>query len=130
MTDVREGATVGNVRRAAAALLPVLLAATAAPAADPLASPWREIAPGVLAASGGDVGADARWGARVVLVDAAQARLSVQFDARTPRLEEWRARFPNALLIANGSFYLSSRPCARPAISSPRGSWCTARGAG
>ena len=107
MTDVRQGATVGNVRRAAAALLSFsfVLAAPAARAADPLASPWREIAPGVLAASGGDIGADPRWGARVVLVDPAQARLSVQFDATTPRLEEWRARFPTALLIANGSFY-------------------------
>ena len=67
--------------------------------------PWKEIAPGVMAAKAADLGADARWGARVVLADPARTRLTVQFDEQSPKLPEWRARFPEALLVANGSFY-------------------------
>jgi hypothetical protein len=81
------------------------LLAPAAFAEDPLASPWREVAPGVLAAQGSDIGADSRWGARLLLADPLRVRLSVQFDPQTPRLAEWRARFPDALAIANGSYY-------------------------
>jgi hypothetical protein len=70
-----------------------------------LASPLREIAPGVQVAAAKDLGGDADWGARVVLIDPAKVRLRVRFDEVTPRLEEWRARFPEALAILNGSFY-------------------------
>ncbi len=72
---------------------------------DVRASPWREIAPGVQAARGDELGADARWGARLSLVDPAQVQLSVQFDPQTPRIAEWRARNPAALLLVNGSYY-------------------------
>jgi hypothetical protein len=81
------------------------LGSAPAHAEDPLASPWREVAPGVLTAKASDVGADARWGARLVLVDPTKTRLTVHFDEQTPRLPEWRARFPEANLIANGSYY-------------------------
>ena len=88
-------------------LLAALLALAPSPAhaEDPLASPWRETAPGVTSARAAEIGGDPRWGAQVVLVDPAKTRLSVQFDEQTPRLAEWRARFPDAILIANGSFY-------------------------
>src|ERR1700694_2462106 len=45
------------------------------------------------------------WAARVVLIDPRSALLSVQFDAASPTLAQWRTRFPGALAIANGSFY-------------------------
>lgn len=69
------------------------------------ASPWRALAPGVQSAAAADVGGDPAWAARVVLIDPRHARLSVQFDPARPTLAQWRTRFPEALAIANGSFY-------------------------
>ncbi len=52
-----------------------------------------------------DLGGDADWGARVVLLDPAKVRLLVRFDEETPRLETWQRRYPAALALLNGSFY-------------------------
>jgi len=93
-----------RLRRHILAALSIALAA-AARAEDPLASPWKQVAPGVESARAADLGADPRWGARLALVDPARVLVSVQFDPQTPRPEGWRARFPQALLLANGSYY-------------------------
>lgn len=69
------------------------------------AGPWRAVAPGVQTAAAADLGGDPAWAARVVLVDPRLARVSVQFDPARPTLPQWRSRFPEALAIANGSFY-------------------------
>lgn len=52
-----------------------------------------------------DLGGDADWGARVVLLDPSKVRLLVRFDEETPRLEVWQQRYPAALAVLNGSFY-------------------------
>lgn len=74
------------------------------------ASPWREVAPGVVAASAADLGGDSGWAARVVLVDPERTTLSVRFDGARPSLAQWRARAPEALVVANGSFYSDDGP--------------------
>lgn len=67
--------------------------------------PWHTLAPGVQSASVADLGGDPSWAARVLLFDPQRARLSVQFDPARPTLAQWRARFPDALALADGSFY-------------------------
>lgn len=81
------------------------LLAYAARADEVLSAPFRELAPGVQVAPAAGLGGDAAWGARVVLIDPARARFRVRFDQQSPRLAEWRARFPAALALLNGSFY-------------------------
>jgi hypothetical protein len=87
---------------------PKPLALLSAP--KPLALPWRQIAPGVEAATVADLGGDPNWAARVVLVDPARATFAVRYDASRPTIADWRARFPLALAIANGSFYSKDGP--------------------
>jgi len=83
-------------------------------AALSLSAPWKRIAPGVDAAPAAELGGDAGWAARVVLVDPAKARFLVRYDAVRPTLAEWRRRFPMALAIANGSFYSRDGADVRP----------------
>ena len=82
--------------------------------AAPLQSPWREVAPGVETATAADLGGDANWAAKVLLVDPQRARFAVRFDARKPTLAEWRERYPAAIAIANGSFYSADGGDVRP----------------
>ena len=72
--------------------------------------PWKEIAPGVQQAAAADLGADAGWAAKVLLIDPAKARFLVRYDASRPTLAEWRRQFPQAVAIANGSFYSLDGP--------------------
>jgi len=51
-----------------------------------LSPPWKRVAPGVDAAPASELGADAAWAARVVLVDPAKARFLVRYDAARPTL--------------------------------------------
>jgi Phosphodiester glycosidase len=83
-------------------------------AALSLSAPWKRIAPGVDAAPASELGGDAGWAARVVLVDPAKARFLVRYDAVRPTLAEWRRRYPTALAIANGSFYSRDGADVRP----------------
>ena len=83
-------------------------------AALTLTAPWKRIAPGVDAAPAAELGADAAWAARVVLVDPAKARFLVRYDASRPTLGEWRRRYPMALAIVNGSFYSRDGAEVRP----------------
>jgi hypothetical protein len=83
-------------------------------AALSLSAPWKRIAPGVDAAPAAELGGDAGWAARVVLVDPAKARFLVRYDAVRPTLAEWRRRYPSALAIANGSFYSRDGADVRP----------------
>lgn len=76
----------------------------------PLALPWRVIAPGVEAATVADLGGDPNWAARAVLVDPARATFAVRYDPARPTIADWRARYPAALAIANGSFYSKDGP--------------------
>ena len=76
-------------------------------------SPWKQIAPGVENATVADLGGDANWAAKVVLVDPQLVQIAIRFDPAKPTLKEWRARFPSAIAILNGSFY-SSDPEIRP----------------
>ncbi|HYV66059.1 MAG TPA: phosphodiester glycosidase family protein [Myxococcales bacterium] len=82
--------------------------------AAPLQSPWREVAPGVETATAADLGGDANWAAKVILVDPQKARFAVRFDSRKPTLAEWRERYPTAIAIANGSFYSADGGDVRP----------------
>jgi hypothetical protein len=77
-------------------------------------SPLKEVAPGVETASAADLGADPSWAARVVLVDPARAKFVVRYDPSRPTMAEWRAKFPQALAIVNGSFYSLDGPAAAP----------------
>ena len=79
-----------------------------------LSAPWKRVAPGVDAAPASELGADAAWAARVVLVDPAKARFLVRYDAARPTLGEWRRRYPTALVIVNGSFYSRDGADVRP----------------
>ncbi len=76
---------------------------------EALSAPWRTVAPGVEVASAADLGGDPSWAARVVLVDPARARFAVRFDPEAPTLEQWRARFPEALAISVGSFFSADK---------------------
>ncbi|HWE26287.1 MAG TPA: phosphodiester glycosidase family protein [Myxococcales bacterium] len=82
--------------------------------AAPIPQPWRQVAPGVETATAADLGGDANWAAKVLLVDPRLATLSVRFDAQKPTLSEWRERFPAAIAIANGSFYSADGGDVRP----------------
>jgi|GEM_PF-1263954 len=91
-----------------AALLSAALAPAAAPA--PLGAPWKQIAPGVETATVADLGGDPNWAARVILVDTTLANFALRYDPARPSIADWRARYPNALAIANGAFYSSDGP--------------------
>jgi hypothetical protein len=84
--------------------------ATAPEAAIGLPGAWKPLAPGVKSAAAASLGGDPEWDARLVLFDPLKAHLSVQFDAMRPTLQQWRSRFPEALAIANGSFYSIDGP--------------------
>jgi len=79
-----------------------------------LQAPWRQIAPGVEAATAADLGGDPNWAAKVVLVDPQLASFAVRFDAAKPTLAQWRERYPGAIAIANGSFYSADGAQVRP----------------
>ena len=70
-----------------------------------LGAPWKSVADGVQVAPAQELGADASWQGRVVLLDPKRAQILVRFDAARPTLAQWRQRFPNALVVLNGSFY-------------------------
>jgi exopolysaccharide biosynthesis protein len=82
--------------------------------AAPLQAPWREVAPGVETATAADLGGDANWAAKVVLIDPQLATFAVRFDAQKPTLAQWRQRYPSAIAIANGSFYSADAGEVRP----------------
>jgi exopolysaccharide biosynthesis protein len=82
--------------------------------AAPLPSPWRQVAPGVETATVADLGGDANWAAKVLLVDPQLATFAVRFDAAKPTLVQWRQRYPSAIAIANGSFYSADGGEVRP----------------
>jgi len=82
--------------------------------AAPLQAPWREVAPGVETATAADLGGDANWAAKVLLVDPRVASFAVRFDAQKPTLAQWRQRYPGAIAIANGSFYSADGGEVRP----------------
>ena len=83
-------------------------------AALSLTAPWRRVAPGVDTAPAAELGGDAAWSARVVLVDPAKARFLVRYDPNRPTIGEWRRRYPSALVIVNGSFYSRDGADVRP----------------
>src|SRR5947209_8743350 len=88
----------------------LLIAAGALAAASPS---LRDVAKGVQTAPAAEMGADPAWAGRVVLVDPARATFLVRFDPARPTMSEWRARYPQAIAILNGSFY-SKDPNVRP----------------
>jgi hypothetical protein len=79
-----------------------------------LSAPWKAVAPGVEVAPASELGGDGAWAARVLLVDPSAARFAVRYDPARPTLPEWRKRFPQALAIANGSFYSLEGEQVRP----------------
>jgi len=83
-------------------------------AALSLPAPWKEIAPGVQTAPAVELGADAGWAARVLLVDPAKAQFLVRYDPSRPTLPQWRVRYPSAIAIVNGSFYSVESSEIRP----------------
>jgi exopolysaccharide biosynthesis protein len=70
-----------------------------------LGAPWKDVAPGVQSAPASELGGDAAWQARVVLIDPQKVRFLVRYDASRPTLAEWQKRYPSALAVLNGSFY-------------------------
>jgi len=82
--------------------------------AAPLQAPWREVAPGIETATAADLGGDANWAAKVLLVDPHLATFAVRFDPQKPTLAQWRQRYPGAIAIANGSFYSADAGEVRP----------------
>jgi hypothetical protein len=93
------------VKRHLLALCAIVSLAARAEEREPLGRPWRPVAPGVDAASAAELGGAQGWAARVVLIDPRKARFIVRFDPSKPRLDQWRARYPQALVVANGSFF-------------------------
>lgn len=93
-------------------LLLVSLAVTLS--APRLGTPWRPVGPGVEVTPAAELGGDAAWAARVVLVDPARVEFFVRYDPRRPTLAEWRGRFPQALAVLNGSFYSVEGNSVRP----------------
>jgi hypothetical protein len=79
-----------------------------------LGVPWRTVAPGVETAPASELGGDASWAARVVLVDPGKVEFLVRYDSNRPTLAEWRKRFPHALAVVNGSFYSLEGNSVRP----------------
>jgi len=86
------------------------LLAAAPEGATGLPGAWKPLAPGVEWAAAASLGGNPEWDARVVLFDPRKAHLSVQFDPTRPKLPQWRSRFPEAIAIANGSFYSTDGP--------------------
>ena len=80
----------------------------------PLEAPWRHVAPGVEMATAADLGGDANWAAKVLLVDPQLATFAVRFDAQKPTLAQWRQRYPGAIAIGNASFYSADGGEVRP----------------
>ena len=64
--------------------------------AAPLQAPWREVAPGIETATAADLGGEANWAAKVLLVDPHLATFAVRFDPQKPTLAQWRQRYPGA----------------------------------
>src|ERR1700755_2656602 len=83
----------------------VILCLLLAPVQQQLGAPWKSIADGVQAAPASELGGDAGWQGRVVLLDPPRVQILVRFDAARPTLAQWRQRFPEALAVLNGSFY-------------------------
>src|SRR5260370_38190287 len=79
-----------------------------------LSAPWKAVAPGVAVALAAELGGDASWAARVVLVDPPAVQFLVRYDPSRPSLPAWRRRFPQALAILNGSFYSLEGADVRP----------------
>jgi hypothetical protein len=79
-----------------------------------LSVPWKAVAPGVEVAPAAEVGGDASWAARVVLVDPGKVQFMVRYDPARPTLQQWRKRYPQALAILNGSFYSLDGAEVRP----------------
>lgn len=79
-----------------------------------LSASFRQVAPGVDVAPATEMGGDAAWAARVVLLDPAKVHLIVRYDPARPTLAQWRTRFPGALAIVNGSFYSVEGAEVRP----------------
>jgi hypothetical protein len=71
----------------------------------PLGAPWKSVADGVQTAPAAELGGDASWQGRVVLLDPQRVQILVRFDAARPTLAQWRQKFPEALAVINGSFY-------------------------
>lgn len=95
--------------------MPSLLLAVALTLSAPrLGAPWKPVAPGVEVATAAELGADAAWAARVVLVDPGQVEFLVRYDPGRPTLSEWRKRYPHALALLNGSFYSLEGKSIRP----------------
>jgi len=85
-------------------------------AALSLTAPWRRVAPGVDTAPAAELGGDAAWAARVVLIDPAKARFLVRYDPSRPTIGEWRRRYPSALVIVTARSTRGTAPtCGRPA---------------
>ena len=95
-------------------MIALLFAAALTLSAPPLAVPWCAVAPGVEVAPASELGGNAAWAARVVLIDPRQVRFLVRYDADRPTLAEWRRRFPQALALLNGSFYSLEGSTIRP----------------
>src|SRR5207237_5586318 len=79
-----------------------------------LSAPWKAVAPGVEVAPAAELGGDASWAAKVVLVDPGKVHFLVRYDPSRPTLSEWRKRFPQAIAIVNGSFYSVEAASVRP----------------
>ena len=85
----------------------LLLALVCAPV---ISQPWKDVSPGVQVAAAAELGGDPSWAARVLVIDPARASFLVRYDPARPTLTEWRRKFPEALAIANGSFYSVDGP--------------------
>lgn len=79
-----------------------------------VAAPWKQVAPGVEALPATELGGNAAWAAKVVLVDPLRAAFLVRYDASKPTLGEWRKRYPHALAIVNGPFYSVEGDAVKP----------------
>jgi Phosphodiester glycosidase len=88
--------------------LPLLIAALLSSPLIP--EPWKNVSPGVQVAAAAELGGDPSWAARAVLIDPARVTFLVRYDSGRPTLADWRKRFPEALAIANGSFYSLDGP--------------------
>jgi hypothetical protein len=79
-----------------------------------LGAPWKDVAPGVQTAPAVELGGDAAWQARVVLIDPSKAQFLVRYDASRPTLAQWQKRYPSALAVVNGSFYSVESAAVKP----------------
>ena len=82
--------------------------------ASALSPPWKAVAPGVEMAPAAELGGDASWAAKVLLIDPAKVQFLVRYDPARPTLSEWRKRFPQAVALVNGSFYSQEGAEVRP----------------